>query len=483
MAPLSRRHRLLLALPLLLLAPCAGAAETTAVLAVGDPFGGPEPELVELTQLLQSACRGSATVQDPLVMRARLGGVEASNTIAELERAYASGLGAVNQPEEETWRAAKKGFLSIVDELEKLPDSQEAYGLRIRALLHAAYMMLIIEPGDPRALMEKVLVLEPDFQLDEGLSRPDYVQMFESVRARVKAKAKIAVTISSSGPPGLVYVDGRPSGTTPVTLKLPYGKYQIGGSIGSIHLPKTVFEVKKGSDHGLTLDFAAGQALRLNKGPGLAMSRAESAVAVPSLGAWLRVDQVVLTRLVKNGQVHFLAASLYDGRSGALLREGMVRVVPAPSPTGSLGMLVSFLFNGQPSPEVLPAGKPPPLTEAELLEQAKEAKKGSSQRRYGVIAGGVGIALLATGAVFDLSAYSAYNDAKKASTAGDRARFDSQKSASVSRGKLANVFYAAGVVGLGTGAVLYLTARDRPPPVTVVPINGGAVAFISGSLP
>ncbi|HET9625431.1 MAG TPA: hypothetical protein VFP84_28885, partial [Kofleriaceae bacterium] len=69
---LATRGDLATAVALALAAP-AGAYETLAVLAAGDPPAGPDADLAELAHQLRAACRDRVGgVQDVPTMRARL---------------------------------------------------------------------------------------------------------------------------------------------------------------------------------------------------------------------------------------------------------------------------------------------------------------------------------------------------------------------------------------------------------------------------
>lgn len=96
-------------------------------------------------------------------------------------------------------------------------------------------------------------------------------------------------------------------------------------------------------------------------------------------------------------------------------------------------------------------------------DQARDGSDGSTQRTLGIIAAAVGVAGVATGAVFGIKAASTWSDAKKSCevTCDDRARTLSQEAAQ--SGTISTVAFIAGGVGVVAGAVLWFTAPSKRP--------------------
>jgi hypothetical protein len=154
--------------------------------------------------------------------------------------------------------------------------------------------------------------------------------------------------VNSLGQSGIVYVDGRPTGTTPATISLPAGRYRIGGSAGALRVPSAWVDLRT-EDRGVVLDFSLAVALRANAGPGLALAGPARAAGVIRAGAWLGVDKVLAASVLADGKIQFLVGSLYDIRRGALMREGRVRMAAGAVPSPSLAALATFLLTGQQS--------------------------------------------------------------------------------------------------------------------------------------
>jgi serine/threonine-protein kinase len=103
----------------------------------------------------------------------------------------------------------------------------------------------------------------------------------------------------------------------------------------------------------------------------------------------------------------------------------------------------------------------PPVATASPAETTG-GSDGSVQRTLGLVAGAIGIAGVATGAVFGIKAASDWSDAKAqcrpypyCGSEGARLAQDAQTSAMIS-----NISFATGIAGLTGGALLWFTARD-----------------------
>jgi hypothetical protein len=348
----------------LLLALPAAAAETLAVLAAVEAPAGPDAELAEITHQLRAACRDrTGGVLEVPEMRARLLGQASNATLPELERAYAGALATYQNGE---YEGSIRTLYAVVEDLEKLPESPEAYQQWIRALLRLAHAEATIgHVAEGRAAMEQVLAVEPRQKPDPEQYSPTYRREFDQVRARVAARPRRSITVTAIGRGGTVFVNGRASGQTPATVSLPPGRYRVGGAAGALRVPSFWVNLQD-EDRSVVLDFSLAEALRVNAGPGLALTRAGRHAGVVRAGAWLGVDRVVAASVVAEGEVQYLAGSIYDVRRGAMMREGLVRMVAGSVPSANLGALAAFLLTGQPQRAVVPvANEPVPIPVAQ----------------------------------------------------------------------------------------------------------------------
>jgi hypothetical protein len=339
-----------LATALLAVLPARGD-DALAVLAVAEPPAGPDADLSELAHQLRAACRDRiGGVSDVPTMRARLLGRRSKATVTELDRAYGGALAVYQNGE---FESAIGTLGAIVEDLESLPETEEAYSQWVRAQLRLAHAALTIgREKDAEEAMLAVARTDPAVQPDPDQYSPSYRRRFEQAKARVRALPVRELEVNAVGPHGTVFVNGRATGTTPLTVSLPAGIYRVGGTAGTLHVPSVRVDLREGGV-SLVLDFALAEALRVHAGPGLALGQARRADAIVRAGAWLGVHRVVAVSRISEGEALFLLGSIYDVRNGALLREGSVRMVAGTVPAANLGALATFLLTGQSSREVV----------------------------------------------------------------------------------------------------------------------------------
>jgi hypothetical protein len=338
------------ALALWLAALPARAGETFAVVALAEPPVGPDADLAELTHQLRTACRDRVgDVLDVASMQARLRGQSDGATLSELDRAYGGALAVYQNGE---FESALRTLQAIVQDIEALPEGREPYQQWIRARLRLAHAAATIGRNDvaDEALV-KLLRIEPNLHADPDQYSPTYRRRMEELRARVRSMPQRRVTIVANGRAGSLFVDGRPSGTTPMTLFLPAGRYRIGGATGALRVPSFQVDVTE-EDRTVVLDFETAEAIRMTAGPGLALPAPRRAEGLIRAGAWLDVDKLVVAARGFEGDAPFLVGAIYDVRRGSLLREGSVRTVAGGVPSANIGALAAFLLTGAQQKEV-----------------------------------------------------------------------------------------------------------------------------------
>ena len=126
----------------LLAAVPAGAFERLGVVAVADPPAGPDADLAELAHQLRAACRDRVGgVEDVPTMRAHLLGQTSNATLSELDRAYGGALAVYQNGE---FESALRTLHAIVEDLESLPESADAYSQWVRAQLRLAHAAITV---------------------------------------------------------------------------------------------------------------------------------------------------------------------------------------------------------------------------------------------------------------------------------------------------------------------------------------------------
>jgi len=346
----------------------SAAAETFAVVAVGDPPGGPDGDLAELTHQLRSACRDRVgNVLDVPSMQARLRGQSEGATLSELDRAYGGALAVYQNGE---FESALRTLQAIVQDIEALPEGREPYQQWIRASLRLAHAAATIGRHDVAdAAITKLLRIEPNLRADPDQYSPTYRRRMDELRARVRSMPQRRVTVVANGRAGHLFVDGRPSGTTPMTLFLPAGRYRIGGATGLLRVPSFQVDVTE-EDRTVVLDFETAEAIRMTAGPGLVLPMARRAEGLIRAGAWLDVDKLIVASRAVEGDAPFLVGGIYDVRRGALLREGSVRTVAGSVPSANIGALAAFLLTGAQQKEV--RARPPEALVATPRDEARD---------------------------------------------------------------------------------------------------------------
>ncbi len=338
------------------------SAEKFAVLAVGDLSAGPDGDLTELTHQLRAACRDRVpNVLDSAAMRARLVGHTSGASESELDRAYGGALAVYQNGE---FDSALRTLRAIVEDLESLPETDESYFQWKRALLQLGVAANASkDTRELEAALAKVARVEPNLLPDPDQFSPGFRKRFEEVKAKVRNLARRKLTVSAEGRQGMVFVNGKPMGISPLAILLPSGVYRVGGAAGTLRVPSFRVDLEQ-EDRSVVLDFALADSLRLNAGPGLAVSATGRANAVVRAGAWLGVDKLIVVTRSEEGQAHFLVGAIYDVLRGSLLREGSVRMVAGGVPSVNLSALAAFLLTGQSSREVKELSRDPPRKSA-----------------------------------------------------------------------------------------------------------------------
>jgi len=339
-------------------APASGPApDSTAVIAVARPPAGPDPSLAELAHRLRSALRArSEEVLDLHETRARLLGPAPAGSLAELDRLHAAALVAFEQGD---FVRAARSLRAILDGLERLPESPEAYARQTRATIRLAYVERIRQrPAVAAQLMERLAATEPAFAVDEVQYPPSVRQAFEEARHRLAARPRATLTISSTGCRATAFLNGRKVGTTPVSLRLPPGRYRVGGASETVRAPSTLIQLGT-VDLAHDLDLGLAEALRPDAGPGLALEPEQRAAGIARAGARLGVARVAAVNLLAEGNIQQLEGALHAVRGG-VVRQGRVRLAAGSATSSDLEALARYLLTGHSSPGVNPVASPDP---------------------------------------------------------------------------------------------------------------------------
>lgn len=299
-----------------------GAVDTLGVLALAPP-PGPPAELVEVTvQLRQDVAARRTGVLDAQQLRARMTGPAAAS-LAELDRAFQGARAAYVAGDHE---GAVRTLRAVVDDLEKLPESAEAFGQWTRAVLRLAKSESDLgRPEAARALLERLARAAPDVEVDAALFPSRFLRQVEQARAGLRAEPTRVLKVVASAPGARVYVNGRDVGNAPVSLVVPRGWYRVSGTLATSRVLPFAVDLRDGDGEAL-LDFSIPEALRPALGPGLALPEEDRARLIVTAGGYLGLAEVVTVRLLEDGGGRFAVGALHDVRRGMLVREGRVRL-------------------------------------------------------------------------------------------------------------------------------------------------------------
>ncbi len=343
----------LLAMMFAFLSPAAArGAEAIGVISVGDPPNGPASELAEATQQLRTVVAGSTPgVLDSGRLRERMIGQMSGDSLAELDRTYASALAAYQEGE---FEGSLRALHAVVDSLESLPDGPEVFGQWTRAVMRLARTESTLgHAAETRAALERLLQAAPATKVDPREYPPAFVKLVEKTRGQLGSlpKQKLAITVLPLAPEAKVYIDGRDVGALPASVSLTPGKYRVSGSVGTFRAVAAFVDLEQ-ADQQVVLDFSLASAVRPNAGPGLMLPEQDRAKKILSAGKWLGVDKLLVASSAKDGSATLLAAALYDVQRSTLVREASVRFSGKPS-AALVSALANAVVRGHSDPAVI----------------------------------------------------------------------------------------------------------------------------------
>ena len=306
---------------------------------------GPTPDLVELTNQLRAVlAERDAGVMQSAALRERMVGPSPNASFAELDRAYS---GAVQRCVNGDYQGAIKTLTGVIADLERLPDGQDTFGLWTKAMLRLARSYGSVgEVGEEERVLTKLVTAAPQVRVDLAQYPPSFAKRVDEVRAKV-AHASVRKLTVTAPMRVKVYVNGREFGLTPVVAMLPEGRYRVSAIAGQTRVYPVLTDLTT-EDQTVALDIALIQSLRPWSGPGFAFAEQDRTKRLITAGAYLRVERLLATSFVSQGDVTYLAGTVYDVPRGMLLREGLVRLGSSRTmPAGGLAALADFILKGE----------------------------------------------------------------------------------------------------------------------------------------
>ncbi|MHB8875924.1 MAG: PEGA domain-containing protein [Myxococcaceae bacterium] len=467
-------------------------AEGKLVVAAGGECS--DTGLLEKARAFRSvlASRERDRVMDETAVAARLG-PGPSATLEELQRRVESAREAFYR--NEYW-PADANLNAALGEIRLLPLGVERWNLEVGALLVRSLALRKLGRAEDAADAQRaILRLAPDFQLDPFYYAPSVRAEFNRLRKQMAAKKRTSLVVTSTPSGAAVFVDGLRLGTTPSSLSLVEGAYQVEVSRdGVASLPRTVRMPGPETVH-VDLDFE-GQ-LRSRTLPCLA-GASDEATRLPlavKLAAAIGANEaiVVMSGGAGVGQHPWVGATLVNATSGEKPREGGVLL--GGDPERALVTLARYVLTGDDSGEILPlaslqgpaarhappeAAPPPTVSGADPEAVAPEAPAGSSSpawRTGSYVAFGTAAAALAAAGVVRVVTQNELD----AIADGSRTKSLSQDEAAAAKGMVAGrtlalntLLVGAGAAAVG-GATLFLLSRSED--------QVGASAFLTPAGP
>lgn len=339
--------------------------------------------------------------QDEVIQR--LGGVP-RGTLADAERLLASAR--FDFFDQSALERAERTLLTAIDDLRALPHSDGRWQDLKDA--HALLAFLYTRQNDrarAEATITRVLAVEPKLQVSEDLFPPSFRSWIDEHRKKLarQSDATLKVVTHPAGRP--VIVEGRAMGSSPLTLKLPPGKYRVEADFETGTSIPRVVALDEAASIELWRDFE-GQ-IHVARGPCLGTdgTRNVRLSSLSRLAGLIGAETVVGVReeeLAPNER--FVVATMIDARTGQEAREGRIKVPPHGVPdASSYARLAEFLSTGEVVPPVL-VGAETKLTQTAPVPSSTEVAKASggsasALRTTSYVAGGVGLAAVAGGAV------------------------------------------------------------------------------------
>lgn len=448
------------------------AADTLGVLAVASP-PGPSSELVELTGQLRGAlATRSPGVLEPAQMRERMATQPPRTSLTELDRTYESARDAyVNGDYDGSVRTLR----SIIESLEQLPDSDEAFKQWTRAKLRLAKAESDLGHQEAvRTTLDELLRAYPAVAVDPMLYLPKFVRQVEEARVRLKATPAQRLTVTSLASDARVYVDGQEIASAPVTVTLPRGRHKVSGARGASHLRPIQVDLDT-EEVTVVLDFDLPAVWRPSAGPGLVLTGGDRTARIQAAGASLEVDQLFTVSIAEERVASYLVGTAYQVSNGTVKREGRVRLSNRTVPPGGMAALAEYLLKGRTASGLVEvtqpatAASPPDLRvtppAGDLPQRLGAAPK---SKTLGWVAFSSGIATVVLGGVAiwqAAAASSSYSEADKLrlpdGTSTDPPRFNALRNEGASHNRVALVAgIGAGACAVTTGILGYLAYKQ-----------------------
>lgn len=476
------------------------AAPSTVTIAGGDCRN---PELITATQSFGLGVAEKAQSQiitsEAVLERFRpLPTVSAEDLGRQLETAQAQFYAG-------TYDKALEGLNQSLAGIARLSPRADPWKLMSRALmLQSMVLKSAGKKNEANEAQKRILRIEPQLKLDADYYTPATIQAFDALRKDVAKSKRAKLTITSTPNGAQVFLDGALVGKTPFAGEFPVGSYRL--SLASGDRLSFGRDLTLSRAEAIQVDLAFEGALAPQAPLCVNAEPAQLLDTALRLAALAGADTVAVLRLdARNNEPGWVTAILLEVNKGTKVREGGVRFT-GPKRGQAVRDLAGFVHTGNPTGAVVttlganvgaPAAAPAPVTVAEpeaatapappapvVAEARSSGGRGLLPRissfalvGAGLIAGGIGLGLYATGGA-DRAALAAMLDdqgrlrpgVKPDDAKATAARVDGANTTGLALGA------AGGAAILVGAAVFFLLPPSEAGSVAVVPTRDGVWA-------
>jgi hypothetical protein len=224
------------------------------------------------------------------------------------------------------YRAAILSFRAVLDGLRTTPDSLGRWELWMQTNLHLA--KAYIDSGKKKAARQaflRVARTRPFIELSRKEFSPKVIKGWNAAKESLTTVSRGDLEVKSDPPGAEVFLDGTQVSETPFKMKMPCGKYHMRVTKSGLGTStRWVKILKKGTKVAVKLDFEGAINLNLAH-PSIRIPEGSETLPKhwwPWLGSKLSVDRFIAVRQTTTDNQSRYVASLIDGKSGRILREG-----------------------------------------------------------------------------------------------------------------------------------------------------------------
>lgn len=459
-------------------APLARAGKpTVTAIALSAPPSGSSQVGAEVA-LLQAIATHSVLRDE------RLAGIDAAERI---DAAGAAGRGAAAREGLARSKAGHAAYdnLDLAEAVKDFGEAAQAYiGADARRSFEAYIEALVWQAasrwvnGDKqgaRAELARVFAEDPGVELDKSAFPPDLMEEADRDRGEAESQAKVELEVTCA-PPALIWIDGKPVGPAPLTVKVLPGRHLVAASAPGYGLASTR---SVGTRVHLDLPPIAEAAWLSSqrKELGASFESGGRADALKAIVDRLAVDQVVALALEdEEGQRSLVAVRVAgDGHVLAFVRQPL---------TGATRETAAAVMK-----EVLAADLPRGAGDAPITDTGLSGAGGPGRHGLAYVVGGIGAAGVIAGTIFgivELHDRSAYTQTPQTNTGLSQTWEQIGNRNAV----ISDVADIVGVVGLGVAAAVWFwpqssgaapsTARTEVLGLAPVPLPGGGLLAAGG---